>query len=127
MYRVQKQNGKYYIQKRFIFWWFKVPDHGLGWGSKSMSFIEGHKSKYVCEKMMNEYYVDKNKSIKNLHFPSEKELNYLADQYPASGGSEGWIRDAYKKGYIDGCKRKKRSLKTSALITKYWGLLKNTR
>ena len=56
MYRVQKQEGKYYIQKKFLFWCYKVPDSGLGWGIKSMTFISGIENKKTCERIMNKYY-----------------------------------------------------------------------
>lgn len=45
--------------------------------------------------------------VVRLMLPDEKELNSLKNQYPASGGDAGWIKDAYKNGYIDGCNRKR--------------------
>lgn len=40
--------------------------------------------------------------VVRLTLPDEEEFNSLKSQYRASGGDAGWIKDAYKKGYIDG-------------------------
>ena len=48
-----------------------------------------------------------------LSLPSEKELDALKGQYRASGVGAGWIRDAYKKGYIDGWKKKRGIVKNN--------------
>ena len=46
-------------------------------------------------------------NLVRLSLPNEKELNCLKEQYRASGGDAGWIRDGYKKGYIDGWNKKR--------------------
>ena len=46
-------------------------------------------------------------SFVRLSLPDEKELNALREGYQAGGGDAGWIRDAYKKGYIDGWSKKR--------------------
>lgn len=48
-------------------------------------------------------------SFVRLSLPDEKELNALRSQYRASGGDAGWIQDAYKKGYIDGWNKKRKT------------------
>ena len=55
-YRIKKIDGLFYIQRKFMFWWVKVPDSGLGWGVKSMAFISGCESRNVSERIMKEYY-----------------------------------------------------------------------
>ena len=62
-FRIQKQKGKYYIQKKFFFWWHKVPDTGLGWGRKELAFISGTEHKKVCERIMNTFYSKKESEI----------------------------------------------------------------
>ena len=56
MYRIKKIDDLYFIQKRFLFWWYKVPDCGLGWNDKSMRFITGNKNPDVLQKIIDEFY-----------------------------------------------------------------------
>ena len=60
MYKVQEENKSFYIKKRFLFWWYKVPDHGLGWGIKSMAFIKGHDSKELAQMTIDKHYEKQN-------------------------------------------------------------------
>ena len=57
-YKVVKEGYFWYIKKRFLFWWIKVPDSGFGWGFENMTYIAGCRTKSLAEKIINEHYLD---------------------------------------------------------------------
>ncbi len=54
-YRTKKESNRYYIQKKGLFGWFKVPDTGFGWKHKSMQYIEGCNDLGVAEQILDHY------------------------------------------------------------------------
>ena len=56
-FRIVKEKGKYYIEKKILFWWAKVVDTGFGWELKHMQSIEGTRDKKVCERILKEHYL----------------------------------------------------------------------
>jgi len=58
-------------------------------------------------------------NIVRLSLPDEKEINALSEQHPAGGGDAGWIRDGYKRGYIDGWNKKRTDIHLRKRTYKY--------
>lgn len=57
-YKVVKEGHFWYIKKRFLFWWVKVPDSGFGWGIKDMAYVSGCLTKSLAEQIMKENYLN---------------------------------------------------------------------
>ena len=55
-YRASKYHNLWFIEKKVLFWWVRVPDTGLGWETIGMESIEGCESKNVCLRIIDEHY-----------------------------------------------------------------------
>lgn len=57
-YKLSKMGDFWYIKKKVLWWWVKVPDTGLGWRIPQMSWTQGCSTESEAQRILDEYYTN---------------------------------------------------------------------